>query len=43
MQNPVPLKEIRDAMEMQSDEMTAYLHRPTGQVVKSGTAETSRS
>jgi hypothetical protein len=30
---PVSLKEILDGMEFQSDEVTAYLHRPTGRVI----------
>src|SRR5882724_2895320 len=30
---PVSLKEILEGMEFQSDEMTAYLHRPTGRVI----------
>ena len=29
----VSLKDIIDGMEIQTDEMTAYLHRPTGRVV----------
>lgn len=31
--NSVRLSDIVDGMEMQSDEMTAYFHRPTGRVV----------
>jgi hypothetical protein len=30
---PVSLKEILEGMEFQSDEMTAYLHRPTDRVI----------
>jgi hypothetical protein len=30
---PVSLKEILEGMEFQSDEITAYLHRPTGRVI----------
>lgn len=33
MQVPVRLKEILEGMELQSDELTAYLHRPTGRVI----------
>jgi len=33
MQIPVRLKEILEAMELQSDELSAYLHRPTGRVI----------
>ena len=29
----VSLKDILEAMDFQSDEMTAYLHRPTGRVI----------
>ncbi len=30
---PVSLKDILEGMEFQSDEVTAYLHRPTGRVL----------
>jgi hypothetical protein len=30
---PVSLKDILEGMEFQSDELTAYLHRPTGRVL----------
>ena len=33
VQVPVSLKEILEGMEFQSDEITAYLHRPTGRVI----------
>lgn len=33
MPKRVRLSEIVDGLEMQSDEMTSYLHRPTGQVI----------
>jgi len=33
MQVPVRLKEIVEGMELQSDELTAYLHLPTGRVI----------
>lgn len=33
MQVPVRLKEILEGMELQSDELTAYLHRPTSRVI----------
>lgn len=33
MQVPVSLKDILEGMEFQSDEITAYLHRPTGRVI----------
>jgi hypothetical protein len=33
MQVPVRLKEIVEGMELQSDELTAYLHGPTGRVI----------
>ena len=29
----VPIREIVDGLQMQSDEMHSYLHRPTGDVV----------
>ncbi len=32
-QMPVSLREILEGMEFQSDEVTAYLHRPTGRVL----------
>jgi hypothetical protein len=33
MDAKVRLSDIRDGMEMQSDEMPSYLHRPTGRVI----------